>query len=943
MTDTPGAQVRYPVWRGLQAVAGLWLPADLLSAQQRNERLLRWWAPGCRAWRFDHGPARGDLLRFEAERMLQCELAGGTPLCRIGAHGLYAGPLSANEREGLAPADLRLVLGGRLLALEIADGEALDPSLAIDLDDYALHDTFVCDRALPKLAPDTLRGKSVRAVFGDEVAPPSPERERFLRALLGRADGRAGGADAHSAGAHSTEAGAEAGASAGERLIGARDSVAAWLLRRFPALLGTGTQGSGDPGPGHAGTGTRPLAQPGAGVRARAQPTQPQRWRDALARMAAASGAARLIGLRQGAYLRRLLEQFDRGEVMEALRHALPIDGEAMRSLGQAFGTPQRRERLDLSARRGAGASMGIGDGVRELLRQRYRQAFERLDRQGKVDEAAFVLAELLNARDEALDYLLAHGRAAQAAELALGWDMPAEVIVRLLVLAGDRERAVLVARRDNAFAAAVALLEAHGGQAQDALRLRREWGRALAAQGRWLEAVDVVWADKESHEQAGRWLLAAQAGGAELSARALVRRAALLPDTVEHYAARIAELCDLDAPAAPREALGLALAGCKRGNPALARIAASALPALAADRASGANALERAQLDAVRRLAADPWLNADLPDWGLPPTPPALPLWERREALAAAMDAGSGVHAPQDLAALGEGRWLAAFGEAGAAVYDASGRCLRRYAVPAHRLVIGDSGEVALALARRDSVWRIARLDLTRHEILDLGAMPLQFFADRFDGIGWAVVSGQRIVLLDASSAALNVLWSVGDLGGEVVQARFLRHDELFLVAGAGATTIWHYRTYPNRALVSREPVEVPAHGGLLLDPHRTVSELAATPNDDGGVRFSFRFGERDCAIDLEPPEPGGGECESSTIPLTRGFALLLHGAHRMRIYLVRRGDDRAARCVARIDWPQARLRAREQEGRLLLFDDAGRAMAVDANTSQVRGVQLQ
>lgn len=923
MSETPSAQVRYPVWRGRQAVAGLWLPADLLDARQRSERLLRWWAPGCRAWRFDRAAARGDLLRFEAERALECERAGGTPLCRIGAHGLYAGPLRASEREGLAPADVRLVLGGQLVALDIAEGEVLDPSLAIELDDYALHDTFVCDRAVPKLAPDRLGGKSVRALLGDRVAPPSRERERFLSALSGEA------ADA-------------SGASLRERLTGARDNAAAWLLAQFPGLLGSGSGGANSGDPGASGSGAGAPARSGAGVSARTRVARPQRWREALARMAAASGVARLIGMRQGAYLRRLLELFDRGDVMEALRHALPVDGEAMRSLGQAFGLPQRRDRLTPSARLGAGASIGVGEDVRELLRQRYRRAFERLDREGRIDEAVFVLAELLNARQEALDYLLAHDRAAQAAELALGWDMPADTIIRLLMLAGDRERGVLVARRDNAFAAAVAILEAQGGRREDALALRREWGHALAAQGHWLEAVDAVWSDPDAHEQAARWLLAAEAGGAELSARALVRRAALLPDTLEHYAARIAELCDGDAAAAPREALGLALAACKSGGPALARIAASALPALAADRAAGANALERMQLDGIRKLAADPWLNADLPDWGLPPTPPALPLWNRAAPLVARIESGASAHSPLDVAALGEGRWLAAFGEAGVAVYDAAGRCLRRYAAPAQRLVIGDSGEVALALVQRDSVWRIARLDLTRHEILDLGAMPLQFFADRFDGIAWSVVSDQRIVLLDASSAALNVLWSVGDLGGAVVQARFLRHDELFLVAGHGATAVWHYRSAPKRSLVSREPVEISADT-MLLDPHRSVTDVAAEANADGGVRFSFRFAGRSSAIDLDPPEPGTGECDSSLIPLTQGFAVLLHGSYRMNLYLVARGNQAAARCVARIDWPQAPLRAREQDGRLVLFDDQGRAMAIDANSSQTRAVQLQ
>nr|WP_175429244.1 hypothetical protein [Lysobacter enzymogenes] len=178
------------------------------------------------------------------------------------------------------------------------------------------------------------------------------------------------------------------------------------------------------------------------------------------------------------------------------------------------------------------------------------------------------------------------------------------------------------------------------------------------------------------------------------------MRRAALLPDTLQHYAGRVAELTDPAAPAAPREALGQALATIAHAqrNQALARIAARALPALAADRAGGANALERAQLDRIRALAADPWLGADLPAWGGPPTPPALPLWERRAALEASLQADPGLQAPLDLAALGDGRWLAAFGEAGAAMFDAAGRCLKRYAAPAHRLVIGDSGEVALS-----------------------------------------------------------------------------------------------------------------------------------------------------------------------------------------------------------------------------------------------------
>ena len=59
-----------------------------------------------------------------------------------------------------------------------------------------------------------------------------------------------------------------------------------------------------------------------------------------------------------------------------------------------------------------------------------------------QIDEAVFVLAELLNVKHEALDYLEKHQRFKQAAELALGWDMPAEVIVRLYCMADDWQRA---------------------------------------------------------------------------------------------------------------------------------------------------------------------------------------------------------------------------------------------------------------------------------------------------------------------------------------------------------------------------------------------------------------------------------------------------------------------------------------------------------------------
>ena len=905
------SDVRHPLWRGWQTVAGLWFAADPMPPQRRLERILRAWTPGCRAWRFDEG----DVLYFDAPRPMQCEQAVGAPLCRIGAHGLYGGPLTAQELAALAPADVHLVIGGCLHSLNFAQAQALDPSLILDIDDYALHDTFDCSRILPAPRQDRLASKALREVLGKRIPPPSEERESFLHSAREREAGRGGAAKT----------------SLRERVIGTRDGIAGWLLSRFPSLAGGGA-GQGGRGGGQRGSQGRVSARGGA--------VQQQRWREWLVKAAMASQASKLMGMRHSLYLRRLMQRFDEGDLTEALRHALPIDGDGHDSLGQAFSLPGRRDRLSLSSGKSAHASFDFGDYARELLRKRYRAAFEALDRQGKIDEAVFVLAELLNARQEALDYLIRHERFAQAAELALGWDMPADTIIRLLMLAGDSERAVLVARRDNAFAAAIAMLEST--HPEHALSLRRQWGQALVEQGQWLAAVDAVWPDPESREQAARWLLAAESAGSLLSARALVQRASLLPDTLQHYAERIAAYADPSSPAAPRAALGRALADSQSRNPALSLLATHVLPALAADRGFGANELDVRELNRIRDLSDDPWLRADLPAWKLPAVAAVRRLWMATEPVSARMPDEIGLRAPSDVVALGEGRYLAALGEAGAAVFDRSGRCLRRYAVPAFRLVIGDSGQVALALAKRDSVWRIARLDLVSHEIADLGAMPLQFFADRFDGIAWSVVTGDRIAVIDATRPSLDVLWSVGDLGGPVAQARFLQHDELFLVPGRAQIVVWHYRTAPRRSLVSREPVALDDGQSVLLDPQMITAKLRLTANENGGVHFGCTVGPHDCSIDLAAPEPGTGEAECGVIPLANGFLAMVYGVYHMRLYLVRRGTEMRARCVAEIDWPQTLVQVREQPDRLVLFDREGRVMEIDTQTSKLRSLTL-
>jgi hypothetical protein len=697
------ANVRRPVWTGSQAVAGLWLPAWVPLAE-RERRLLRAWRTGSRAWRF----AQGDLLRWPTAERIDCSRLPAQALCALADGRLAGAPLAADELAlAAADVDVLLVEGAHVVGLRLADARVLDLSAAIDLGGVALHEPFDCTRSVARPKADELAGKDVRALVGDKVPPPSEERGKLIAALREQAE-QAAEAEARQrrgiGGVGGGSGGGGFGGTPGGGLMRGLGRLFGWLAG---AVAGAGAAG---------GSGSTAA---GGSVRPRRAPTAPQPWRERLARLAVLSRLSSVIGWRQGAYLRKVMKMFDDGDLQEALRHALPVDGDPTRNLGQAFGAPGRRDSLDLSGAPGGAVNLGLSPDFQQHLRQLYRAAFERLDRAGRIDEALFVLAELLNARQEALDYLEKHGRAAQAAELALRWEMPPATCVRLLLLAGDWKRAIQVARRDGDFAAVIAALSAKNSEHVPKLRLA--WGESLADRGDYLGAVEAVWPVPEARNAAMHWLRLAEQGGATLSARALVQRALLLPDTLHAYRDRILALAEEEdaAAMAARAAFADALLAVKGKSDTLRALAAALLPALIADRAANANALTRPQLNRLEELAADGLAKADLPPAQLPTAAAATPLWQRSAPLEPEAPA-AGLQPIHDAAALPDDEYLVALGEAGVVVIDTLGRVRQRFAVPAHALVAGEGGRVALAVALREGVARVARRDLVSRTVID-------------------------------------------------------------------------------------------------------------------------------------------------------------------------------------------------------------------------------
>ncbi|TDR42544.1 hypothetical protein DFR29_108128 [Tahibacter aquaticus] len=877
--------VRQPLWQGHQRVAALWFDAQLYTAAQREQLLLAAWQPRAQALRLN----AGDLLCFAQPHWRDCAQGQGLPLCRVDGT-LLSGPLRDDERRRLAGADLGLIGGAQVQALRLSDGVPLDLSRHIALNDYALHETFEFAPAPRERTPPPM-GKALRDILDKKIPPPSAGVQKFFQSLRQRQSAHA------------------------PRRPGLLQRALGWLAR-------TASDTATPPHDGGA------LAQ-------RRSKSVPQAWRHWLAKMATLSGAARLVGWRQGIYLRRLLDLFDRQDLDEALRHALPLDGKADASLGQSFGAPGRRTELSLSSGLGASTGIGLPAQLREHLRQLYRQAFQRLDRAGRVDEAVFVLAELLNARQEALDYLLRHDRAVQAAELALGWDMPAGSIVRLLLLAGDTRRALLVARRDNAFADAVALLQ--DSHAELAGELRREWGRSLVVRGEWLLAVDAVWPLADMHDEATRWLTAAEAAGAVFGARALVQRAIVLPDSLARQAARLDTLADPASAPAERAAVAQMLLASPQQNEALSRLTALLLPALAADRAQNQNSLSGKELDRLRTRARDRVLDADLPGWQLPHAGTVQPLLKRKRPLLVQPPA-AGLHGISDAAFLAPGRYLVALGEIGAAVVDASGQTLQRYAVPAHDLVMADNGRVALAVARRENRMRVTRLDLVNQRMSDLGELPLQRFNRRFDGLRWSVCSSREIQQLDTANSELNVLWQV-ETPGLIGVVSFDGDNESYLVHTPQGFEHWCYEGTQRRLAVRQRVDPDPQQQPLLF--RRAVRQAALERDSQGALQLRYT----NCPA---PPAP-------ATFALTDPLAAVSHCANLLLDsmvlaalsggealhYRIFRFDD--PQCVLQLDWPGPTAQVCHRGAQLLWVDGRGRLLHLDMDTQQVCSFSLR
>jgi len=711
------------VHRGYVDAVGMVFSRAVHEAEARR-RVLAVWSPGTRV--FALGPRYA--VMFPAPRRVRAEQCTGTALVRLGTTpGLVsAAPLTPTEvrtllAQGARPEGIVWVSAGLAEPLSLPASSLVDPAAWIDLD--ALQTLAVTPLGPPPPvvvieAPPT-HTKSLRPAT---AAPVGDALLRSLSTLLARA-GRT----------PDTAAETDATAALAPALHAA--------VRALPPPEGASAE-----------------SQSGAMVQA---PARGWWWRlrEWVHRRWVGARMRRILGVQQARDLDAMIAMFRAGDLDAALRHALPLG--ASPGPGVQPDKPisldplPPRDRLDIRLAPATHTTGAGGGSLHALLTNLYREAAQSLEADGRIDEAAFVLAELMRLPGEAVALLERHGRYALAAELAETARLPPEQRVRQWLLAGETARALGVLRIHQGFVAA------QNSLAKDPAlldTLHTLWAEHLASVGDFAAARKVastVPALAPSREAWGDALLAL---GGPVGIAVLVERLAETPSRWESLRDRVEALALSEGPAGLRDRSRFAVEAARLAvTPTLATAARRLVRPQARDAARTSDPADLQALTTLVQVAGDPLLRADLPYW---PTFARAPLSARSEPMRLVLDAADTGPTPVwDAAALPDGGMLLAFGEAGVSLRSPDGTPRHLDATPCHRLVLSDRADRALLLAARDTSWSLARWVLPDGPATPWGACTLDAFAHDYDGDVWVVGQGGSVIALDAQAPRIKAL----------------------------------------------------------------------------------------------------------------------------------------------------------------------------------------
>jgi hypothetical protein len=379
--------VRALVHRGVVEASALFFDTDVLGLAEARRRVLALWGPGCKVYALPQGL----LLSLEAPRLVDTRRSLALPLVRSEG-SLVAAPLDAGgPLDSAQPLrSVVLVRSGKRAVEALTEDRREDPAAWLSLGEWTV--TEVVSLGMPPPVPVA----EVEPVTFDarKGLEGIPEPSEAMKATLARIRGNrvAGGP----VGDFRLHAGPIV-----DWIMTQLAYIAAWFERApadSPVL--PSRYGNEPPGPyiredasllekivliwlapfiflwaficvvidnivdsirgirrmhGVGGYGP-PARGAGAGAAGKAKGRRKEsRLQKVLTRMVLQTRLVRLIGRRHAAYFNRMMQMFERGEITEALRHAIPLGGPEGESTLE-IGTP--RPRMDLSIRTSEGGGM---------------------------------------------------------------------------------------------------------------------------------------------------------------------------------------------------------------------------------------------------------------------------------------------------------------------------------------------------------------------------------------------------------------------------------------------------------------------------------------------------------------------------------------------------------------------------------------------------------
>jgi hypothetical protein len=754
--------------RGTVSASGFLFSAKLLPENEMRRRILAVWHPNAKVFRWRENL----ILLFSQSFRVDCRRADGLPLVRYGEI-LSSFPLEKNDLERFRDLGETIVLAneGKIQTLFLRDLEAENIEKWFDVSGFEIVETETLGEVKTKpVVIEKVEEIDLRSELKD-VPQADAEMSEILQILKRKKD------EITKAKSNQTVQGGSFSASSQNIFGSFFDS----LKSLFSSKSEQDWQNSYE-----------------------SAPNPPGKLRKMFTKALFQMKIAQILGRKQAQYLAKMMEMFESGDLDEALKYAIPLeDMQSLKEMSEqmpflGFLRPRENLQINYGRQNSSNSSVFLENQWFDDLRGLYRQTFDRLVAQKRIEEAAFVLAELLKSHHEAVEFLEKHGKYRLAAELAESRGLSTEIIVRQWFLAGEKRRAIRLTVLHNCFEYVVTKMEKENHP--QAAELREIWAESLAASGNFPAAVNTIWKLENKRELAANWIDKVIEFGGTTAAEMLAKKITLFPKTFEEIKEKLLEILAENGTEAEENRAAFARETLRLVPNAELRVLIRPLARkILADMARDKRRFSPQNLRQLVEISKDYALRTDLPKFTENADKQTseifkLEINERDQGAVRVFDA----------CLLPDGKIAVALGEAGVKILSKQGKTIAHFDQPAQKLVVSNFGTKAICLARRGEVWRLAKIDFVERKSVYWCDAVIENFAPTFDGNLWFIAEKDEIYAIDANAENFEAVWRVPEIGGQVYEIECSKGKLMLLIFNEKGFEKWWY-DLPQLVLRSR------------------------------------------------------------------------------------------------------------------------------------------